>query len=212
MERIVVIGKGGHAGSLVDILEREKKYEIAGYVVNDKQETADGKYPVIGNDDSLEQIFQSGIRNAAMGVGYIGKSDVRERLYNKLKQIGYAFPVICDPSAVISQNAAIGEGCFIGKGAIVNINTAIGRMCIINSGAIVEHDCTVGDFSHVSVGSVLCGEVQIGRSVFIGANATVIQGKVIGNNCIVGAGTTIRKHMKDNRMAWSSEKVRTWDI
>lgn len=211
MEKIVVIGKGGHACSLVDILEREKKYEIAGYVVNDGKENAEEAYPVIGNDENLEQIFQSGIKNAAIGIGYLGKSDLRERLYRKLKQIGFAFPVICDPSAVVSQNACIGEGSFIGKGAIINVNVSIGRMGIINSGAIVEHDCTVGDFSHVSVGSVLCGDVHVGRSSFIGANATVIQGKMIGNNCIVGAGTTIRKPLKDNQVAWSSEKVKIWN-
>lgn len=212
MERIVIIGKGGHAGSLVDILEREKKYEIAGYVVNDKQENAGEKYPVIGSDEDLEQVFQSGIKNAAMGIGFLGKSDLREKLWKRLKEIGFSFPVICDPSAVLAQNASIEEGCFVGKGAIVNVNASIGRMCIINSGAIVEHDCSVGDFSHVSVGSVLCGDVHVGRSVFIGANATVIQGKNIGNNCIVGAGTTIRKNMKDNQMAWSAEKVKIWNI
>ncbi|MDE7018020.1 MAG: acetyltransferase [Lachnospiraceae bacterium] len=210
MERIIIIGKGGHACSLVDLLEREKKYEIAGYIVNETLGTADGKYPVIGNDNDLERIFQSGIRYVAIGIGYLGepnKSAIREKLWMDLKQIGFSFPVICDPSAVVSHDACIGEGTFIGKGAVVNTNASIGRMCILNTGAIIEHGCQVGDFSHVSVGSVLCGDVSVGRSSFIGANATVIQGKTIGSDCVVGAGTVIRKNIKDGYMAWSRSDV-----
>ena len=201
MEKIVILGKGGHASSLVDILEREKKYEIAGYVVNDEQQGRNReKYPVIGKDENLEQIFQCGIRNVAIGIGYLGKSNIREKLWTRLKEIGFFFPVICDPSAILAQNVCIEEGCFIGKGTIINANVSIGRMCIINTGAIVEHDCHVSDFSHVSVGSVLCGNVQVGKAAFIGANATVIQGKVIGSRCIIGAGMTVQKNMEDNCM------------
>lgn len=201
MEKIIILGKGGHAESLADIIEREKKYEIAGYVVNDiSGNLEDEIYPVIGNDLDLEQIFEDGIRNAAIGIGYLGKSDVRERLWEKLKTIGFSLPVICDPSAVIAKNAKLGEGTMVGKGVIVNANASVGKMCIINTGAIIEHDCVVGDFSHISVGSVLCGNVEVGKSTFVGANATVIQGKSVGNWCIIGAGTTIRKSVEDNIM------------
>ncbi len=194
MEKIIVLGKGGHAGSLVDVLERENIYEIAGYVINEcEKKTSCDHYPIIGNDTDLERIFQSGIKNAALGIGFLGKSDLRERVWGILKKIGFMLPVICDPSAILAQNVQIEEGSFIGKRAVVNTNAYIGKMCIINTGAIIEHDCKVEDFSHISVGSVLCGNVQVGKSVLVGANATVIQGITIGDHCIIGAGTTVRK-------------------
>lgn len=209
MEKIIILGMGGHAESLVDALERQQVYEIAGYVVNDAVSAKEGcRYPILGSDNDLEQIYQSGITNAAVGVGYLGKSDVREKLWSKLKQIGFKFPVICDPSAILSESATIGEGSFIGKGAIINVNAFVGKMCIINTGAILEHDCQVGDFSHISVGTVLCGEVTVGKSVFVGANATVVQCISIGDRSIVGAGTTIRKNVKANCITWSEDKVR----
>lgn len=208
MEKIIVLGKGGHAGSLIDALERENKYEIAGYVVKDELETENDKYPVLGNDDCLEKIFQEGIHNAAVGIGFMGKSDLRERLWRTLKEIGFSLPIICDPSAILAQNVHIGEGSFIGKGAILNTNASIGKMCIINTGAIVEHDCRVEDFSHVSIGSVLCGDVHIGQSTFVGANATVIQEKSIGSRCIVAAGVTVRKNVEDDSMAAGSKKFK----
>lgn len=207
MEKIIILGKGGHAESLADIIERESKYEIAGYVINDTVGQMDGgKYPVIGSDADLGGIFESGIRNAAMGIGYLGKSDLRERLWEKLKTIGFSLPVICDPSAILAGNIKFGEGTMVGKGAIVNSNVSVGKMCIINTSAIVEHDCVVEDFSHISVGSVLCGEVRVGKSSFVGANATIIQGKSVGNHCIIGAGTTVRKNVEDNHMACNKVK------
>ena len=85
MEKIVILGNGGHAKSLVDIIEREKRYEIAGYVVNENNsEMPDVKYPRLGGDAQLEQIFQSGITNAAVGVGYMGNSGLREKLWEQL--------------------------------------------------------------------------------------------------------------------------------
>lgn len=209
MEKIIILGMGGHAESLADVLERQQKYEIAGYVVNDAVCAKEGsRYPVIGSDNDLERIFHSGIRNAAVGIGYMGKSEVREKLWNTLKEIGFSLPVVCDPSAVLSSSARIGEGSFIGKGAVINVNAVIGDMCIINTGAIVEHDCQVGDFSHISVGTVLCGEVKVGRSVLVGANATVIQCTSIGDKSTIGAGTTIRRNVKARSIVWSGEKVK----
>lgn len=208
MEKIIILGKGGHAESLADIVERENKYEIAGYVVNDADpKLGNEAYPVIGNDMDLERIFQSGIKNAAIGIGYLGKSDLRERLWDKLKAIGFFLPVVCDPSAILAKNISLGEGTMVGKGAIINAGASVGKMCIINTGAIIEHDCVVEDFSHISVGSVLCGNIQIGKASFVGANATVIHGKNIGSHCIIGAGTIVRKNVEEHRIVWGGEKV-----
>lgn len=204
MEKIIILGKGGHARSLVDIIEREQKYKIAGYIVNDTNAeyskcsvNESGDYPVLGCDGDLKEIFQSGITRAAIGIGYMGKSDLREKLWKLLKDIGFFLPIICDPSAVVARNVIMKEGCFVGKGTIINSGVLIGKMCIINSGAIVEHDCVIDDFAHISVGSVLCGGVKIGRFSFIGANATVIQYRSIGSNCIVGAGTVVKKDLNN---------------
>lgn len=206
MEKILILGNGGHARSLMDALEQMGRYEIAGYVVND-HEKADGRYPLLGNDAQLGELFRGGITNAAVGVGFLGKSDLREKLWQRLREIGFTMPVICDPSAVLAGDVRIGEGSFIGKGSILNANASVGKMCIINSGAIVEHDCEVGDFSHISVGTVLCGDVKVGKASFVGANATVIHGISIGDECVIGAGTTIRKNLKDHCMACAKERM-----
>ena len=90
MEKILILGMGGHAKSLVDAIEREQKYEIAGYIVNDCNDTeADMLYPILGNDDNLPELFLQGIHNAAIGIGFLGRSNLRSVLYSRLKEIGY---------------------------------------------------------------------------------------------------------------------------
>lgn len=196
MNEIIIIGNGGHAKSVAEVIERQGFYRIAGYVVSDELEVIEEEnYPVIGRDKDLKSIYQSGIHYAVIGIGFLGKDTVRKKLYKILKEIGYLFPVIYDPTAIISSKTNIGEGTFLGKGVIVNVGAKIGKASIINTKAIIEHDCQIGDFSHIAVGAVLCGGVYIGNETLVGANATIIQGRIVGNRCIVGAGEVIRKNI-----------------
>lgn len=190
MEDIILVGYGGHAGSVADCIERQHKYKITGYTDVEQRST---RYRYLGTDAVLKECFQKGIQNAAVGIGYLGKGTTRMQLYEELKQIGYTLPMIADPTAIISETVQIGEGVFIGKGAVVNTGTQIGKMAIINTKALVEHDCIVGEFAHVAVAAVLCGQVKVGEAAFIGANATILQCLDISANVIVPAGETIRR-------------------
>lgn len=192
MSKIILLGCGGHAKSVIDAIESQNKYQIAGLVTNDEYDGLDYRgYKIIGNDDSLLKIFHSGVQNAFVCVGYMGKGRIRNLLYDKLTQIGFNLPVIADKTAIIADDAVIGEGTFIGKRTVINSDAKIGKMAIINTGAIVEHDCSVGDFSHVSVGTVLCGSVSVKENCLIGASSVVIQEKNIGSGAIVGAGSVV---------------------
>lgn len=189
MEEIILIGYGGHSKSVADCIERQKEYKIVGYT--DLQEV-DSPYPYLGTEEVLYSLYDKGIRHLAMGIGYLGRGNLRENIYAKAKKIGFSFPIIIDPSSIISSTAVLEEGAFVGKLAIVNAAAHIGKLCIINTKALVEHDCVVGDFTHVAVGAVLCGQVNVGRSVLVGANATVLQCQSVRDNAIIPAGFTFR--------------------
>lgn len=195
MEDIILVGYGGHAKSVADCIECGKEFHIVGYTDCERMQSP---YPYLGTDEVLENFFDQGIHNVFICLGYLGKGTLREELYQHLKQIGFHFPVIMDPSAIISKSAQIGEGTFVGKGVIINSEVSIGKLCIINSASVIEHECVVDDFSHISVGTVLCGQVMVGKAAFVGANATVIQGQKILPHQIVGAGVTIRSTYMDN--------------
>ena len=195
MEELVLVGFGGHAKSIVDSIEAAGIYHIAGYT-DPKSRCEYHGYKCLGTDDDLAWLFQNGIRKAVVSVGYLGKGNLRNRLYEKLKQVGYQLPAIIDPSAVIGKDVKIGEGTYIGKRAVLNAGTQIGKMSIINTGAIVEHESKVGEFTHIAVGSVLCGSVSVGRKCLIGAGAVVIQEIEIEDEAVIGAGSVILGHIK----------------
>lgn len=191
-ENIVLIGSGGHCKTIVDSIERLGTFKIAGYIdLGEIGKEAYRGYKIIGHDEDIQSIYDSGIRNAFIALGFIGKSNVRKRLYFKMKEVGFSLPVIIDPSAVVAKDAVIGEGTYIGRNAVVNTDAKIGMNCIINTSAIVEHECIVGDFSHLAVAAVICGQTQVGDECFLGANSTVIQRLKISDRCVVGAGSVV---------------------
>ncbi len=205
MEEIVIVGLGGHGRSVADTIERNGRYTIVGYTSPDESVPNNG-YQYLGTDDMLVKIFESGVRNAVVGIGQIKDSKVRRHLYERLKEIGFELPVIVDESAVVSESALIGEGTFIGKGAIVNVNASVGKMCIINSGALCEHDAAIADFTHIAVGAILCGDATVGSDCLIGANATLIQGVRVANGAIIGAGSVLLRDVAENEVKYGIVK------
>lgn len=207
MEEIVLFGFGGHAKSVTDCIERQGKYRIIGFVEkddNNSNQTVYRDYRIIGTDSDAQAIFDSGIRNAFITVGSIMDCKVRIRIYQTLKKIGFSFPVIRDPSAIICDDTYLDEGVFVGKNVIINTMSRINRMAILNTGSIIEHECFVGEFSHISIGTKVCGNVRIGNETLLGANSVVIQGIDIGNNVIIGAGTVVNKDIPDNATAYGN--------
>lgn len=192
---VVIAGAGGHAHSVIDALESSAALRIAGLV--DPSPTLRGTlvmgYAILGGDDLLPQLFSDGIRHAFVGVGSGRDTSARRKVFEHLASVGFVFPVIRHPAAVVAASARIGDGTVLLAGAIVNANAAIGRNAIINTGAIVEHDCVVEDHVHMATGSRLGGAVVVEDGCHIGIGATVIQGVRIGRNSLVAAGAVVVK-------------------
>ncbi len=202
LEKILLIGAGGHAKTVLDTILRQSIYDVVGFIDREgSPRKCYRDYPTVGTDKDLESWYQKGVRNAVITIGYLGTSNVREKLFSKLKSIGFCLPVIADDTAIIAGDVTIGEGTYVGRNAVVNASAKVGAMCIVNTAAIVEHDCIIGDFAHVSVGSVLCGGVRVGRGTLIGANATILQSLSIGEQTIVGAGTIVIRDLEANSVA-----------
>lgn len=198
-KKLVLVGGGGHCESVLDSILALNTYEEV--VITDNSNIGGRIFgcSVVGDDDILPDLREKGFDYAFISVGSIEDSSLRRRLAIKVQKMGYIFPVICDPSAVISPFAKVKDGTFVGKNAVVNAGALINNHSIINSGAIIEHDCTVGEYSHVSVGAILCGNSCVGSDSLIGAGSTVIQGINIGSKVIVGANSVVLANVVDNR-------------
>ena len=203
MKKILLIGGGGHCKSVLDTILSLEEYDEVG-IIDKEVKTEVLGIPVIGTDAMLPILRKEGWTDALITVGSVGDTSARRSLYRVLSDLGFAFPVIIDKSAVIADDILIGEGTFVGKRAIVNAGARIGECCIINSGAVIEHDCSVGGFSHVSVGAVMCGHVSVGSDSHIGAGSTIRQQITIGSNVLIGTGSVVVKDIPDGTKAFGN--------
>lgn len=203
--KILLVGAGGHCKVILDLLLSCKEYKIAG-IIDLRERLKDNilGIPVIGTDRDLSHFFKSGIKHCFISVGSIGDARVRVKLYSLAKKIGFMFPNLISPKALVSPRSSIGVGNYIAPGVIINAGAQIGNNCIINTGAIVEHDCRIGDFVHLSPGAVLGGGVSIGDYSHIGAGSTVIQDVKIAENTIVGAGSVVTKNIRKGIVAYGN--------
>ena len=200
-KKIILIGGGGHCKVVISIIKKLDNFEIAGIVDNYKAGSLISGIKIIGTDDDLKDIYKSGIHCALITVGSTKDNAKRYALFNMAKEIGYKFPVIISPKAIVDKNVKIYEGTVIMPGSIINIDSSIGKNCIINTGAIIEHDCKIGNHCHIAPGVHISGAVNIGELSFIGVGATIIQGIKIGKNVTVGAGSMVIKDIPDNVIA-----------
>ncbi len=189
-EKILLLGGGGHCHSVIDVIELEDKYIIAGII--DKKELIGTKvlgYEIIGCDDNLQELFKI-YNNIVITVGQIKSNITRVSLFNKVKNIGFNLPIIISPLSYVSKHSQIEEGTIIMHHSLVNANVKIGKNCIINTKALIEHDVIIEDNCHISTGAILNGNVLVKKNTFFGSNATSRETTVIDG--FIKAGELIK--------------------
>ncbi|MDK2821976.1 MAG: hypothetical protein PWP31_1941 [Clostridia bacterium] len=200
-KKILLIGGGGHCKSVLDSILVSGEFSEVG-IIDMKENIGKDIFgvPVIGCNDNISDCLRQGYEYAFVTVG--GKLKIRISLFDLIEKTGFVIPTIVDPSAVISANAFIEKGVFVGKKVVINAGAVVKKGAIINTGAIVEHDCLVGEFAHIAPGVVLCGGVCIGKFTHVGAKSVVKQQVRIGDSCLIGMGSVVVKDIEGGMMAY----------
>lgn len=186
MSKIVILGAGGHARVIADII-LSSGHTVEGFLDDRVTGTVLG-LPVLGR---LEDALRFPSCRFIIG---IGDNALRERL-----EARFALPwhTAVHPTAVISRGAEIGEGSVVMAQAVVGPSARVGRHAVVNTAAIVEHDCVVEDFAHLSPRAVLCGGAGVGCRTHIGAGAIVLPGLSLGADIVAGAGAVVTKSVSE---------------
>jgi UDP-perosamine 4-acetyltransferase len=188
MDPVVIIGGGGHAKVVIELLEDAAQYQIAGCTVSGAEASFVLDIPVLGEDSELPRIYASGVRHAIVAVG---GNRVRRTLAQMARNIGFQLISAVSPRAIVSKRAELSAGIAIMAGAVVNSCCRLGEGCIVNTGATVDHDCRIGDWAHIAPGTNLAGRVTVGEGAFLGIGSRVIPGITIGEWTTVGAGAVV---------------------
>lgn len=197
-EAVVIVGSGGHAKVVIELIRAQGKYQIKGCTGLGETGFVLGDVPVLGTDNVLPAVLANGAKKAFVA---LGDNHVRLRLLAKVSEMGFEPINAVSPNAVVSPSASLGRGIAIMAGAVINASAEIGDGAIINTNAGVDHDCRIGKGAHIGPGSALAGKVEIGCESFLGAGTCVVPGVRIGSRVIVGAGSVVVRDIPDDVIA-----------
>lgn len=194
----IIIGGGGHATVLYWTLVECGK-NVMGFIDRNSKAPLLMKRGLnyLGTDEDLRKYSSKDVF-LVNGIGSVKSSKPRADLYNRFNALGYDFPEIIHPSAIVGRDCLIGKGAQIMAGAVLQPGCIIGHNCIVNTRVCIDHDSLIGDHSHIASGAVLSGQVQTGTGVHVGAGATIIQCITVGSHSVIGAGAVVVKNVDQN--------------
>ena len=170
-QTLILLGGGGHCKSCIDVIEQTEQFKVVGIL--DKQELVGQKvlgYDIIGTDELIERLLAED-HEFLITVGQIQTSQLRQKLFAKLKACHAKLATVISPRAYVSIHASVEEGTIVMHDALVNTNARIGKNCIINSKALIEHDVIVEDHCHISTAAVINGGTEVKNGSFFGSNS-----------------------------------------
>lgn len=189
-KKLVLYGSGGHGKVIADIVRREGKYELAGFIDDNPKKKGMRIFDalILGGSDVLPVLFRRGIKYALVA---IADNRIREEKVLILQRLGFQFASALHPSSHIGSDVELGVGSVVMAGAVINPDVSLGAHTIVNTQAVVEHDNRAGDFVHIAPAAVLAGGVTLGSRIHIGMGACVRQNLRIGEKSTVGAGAVV---------------------
>lgn len=200
---VLVFGAGGHAGVVIDAIERQARFTIAGIIDLDTQPgTYRHGYPILANQDTCFAV----VHRVRRGIVAVGDNAVRARIVEHIAGLlpSFEFVTVIHPFTSVAQSVRLGAGVVVLAGAIINSGTRIGAHCIINTRSSVDHDCVLREFVSIAPGATLGGHVCLGAYTAIGLGASLIHEIAVGEHSVIGAGSTVVSTLGSRIVAFGS--------
>lgn len=218
MPALIIIGGGGQARVIIDLVRCLGGYEILGVLDDHATGSVAGfeDVRVLGKIDEVEHVvrdldvhwegeapvepYNSAYGDSIQFMTAFGDNVTRRQVVERLTaQHGeLPFATLVHPSAVVATGVEIGAGTVIAAGAVIQPCTTIGGHCIVNTSASLDHDNMVNDFASVAPGVVTGGGVTLGEQSFVGIGSVIKHGTTIGRNAMIAAGSLVVKDVADD--------------
>lgn len=203
MQRLVILGTGGNAHDVLDVVEAinaaAPTWEIAGFL-------DDARPPGIrhlGFEVLGLLCTASRYANSAYFINVIGSDRSYWRRPEILGSTGLSpdrFATLVHPAASVSTRATIGRGVCVNFGVSIGGGATIGDHVTLCPGVIIGHDAVVGSFAILAPGAIVSGFVQVGRASYLGAGAVVRQQVNVGEGALVGMGAVVVRDVPDGQV------------
>lgn len=203
MENIIIIGSGGHAKVIIDIVQQEGKYNIVGLL--DRKQGLLGPnlgYQVLGKEEDLPELLN--VHDVKGILVAVGDNFVRSKVVELVRELCPELPFVSavHPKAAIGTDVSINEGTVVMAGVSINPGSSIGKFCILNTNSSLDHDSVMGDFSSLAPGVTVGGECKIGEFTAVGIRAVLLHGIQVGAHTVIGASALVMKPVESKVVAY----------
>ena len=211
MKKVVLAGNGTTAEILYTYLAADKRYNAVGVVADDDFVKADRFIDVpcvplsqIKHNFDPEEVM------VIIAMGYHDLNRSRQKMFKKIKSLGYSVEAYLHQDAKIHTSNLIGEGSIVLPGAVLEPYCSLGSNSMIWCNTTVAHHASVGNNCWLASGCVVSGSAKVHDNAFIGVNATIVNEVEVSELNIVGANALISKCTKPNtvHLSRSSELFR----
>jgi sugar O-acyltransferase (sialic acid O-acetyltransferase NeuD family) len=193
---MVVVGAGGHAIEVIDILS--KQISLSDIVLFDNSGNPtqlSSLYTVLKSWDELASYF---LTDRAFALA-TGSPRSRKALAAECRRLGGVMQsIVADTASIGDYNVVLGNGLNVMHRVVITGDVWVGEGTLINAGATVHHNVRIGAFCEISPGVHLLGGCSIGDECRIGAGAVVLPNVAVADGATVGAGAVVTQNVSAN--------------
>ena len=190
--KIVVLGGGGCAGEVLDVVDAlvadGASIEVVGVLDDgrpDPARLAGWGVERLGGIDHLASLP----RDVGVVAG-IGSPSARRAVM--AQAAGRTSPTLVHPAATLARRSVeLGPGTVVCAGVRVQSHVRVGRHVHLNQNATIGHDVVIGDHSVLSPLVAVSGNVVLEEGCFVGAAAALNPGVRLGAGSVVGSGAAV---------------------
>jgi sugar O-acyltransferase (sialic acid O-acetyltransferase NeuD family) len=186
MKKIAIVGAGGNARELADVLRALPELRVLGFLAD-----AQGQHdsPLLGD---FNWPASNEVDAFAMGIGDpLSRLRVGQLLASRYPEAEW--PVIVHSTAYVGSGVKLARGVVVCVGVIATTNIEVGEFTQLNFGCTVGHETRIGPGCLINPGANISGGVELGRAVMVGTGSQILQYVKIGDGARVGAGAVVTR-------------------
>lgn len=191
-KKLIVLG-GGPAGQFVHDAAVAAGFEVVGFF--DTHRPIGGTFrrlPILGSPDGPEFFSHATGRNVYPAIGDTAK---RHEWAGRIARAAGTVPTIVHPTAIVSMDAELGTGAFVGAFSYVHGNVELGRSVLVESHVSIGNHSLIGEFVTIAQGAMLAARTRVGKGAYIGTAACILPDVEVGAGAIVGAGAVVNRNV-----------------
>jgi len=203
-ERVLVLGAGGGASLVIDIISRTRTQVVAAILDNNKAlhgSQLEG-FEILGGFEKIDELIKRSAFDTVIST-IVKDNHHRKNIFDELRSAGLEFTNVIDPSCYIGLGSQLGTGNLIIHGGYIATKVTVGHNNFLAAGTFIEHHSVIGDHCTFGPRTSLSGKVTVGDCVKFGTNVAVEPFVTIGENSIIASGVAVNRHIPSNGLVKS---------